>query len=199
MVLEHQLPVAVVGVLEDAAGDLELAAGRAIDEIVERGLRRPEELLEVWYASCERGEDEAAVHGDTRHRLQTLNISFHILFERYDLEQRRCGRSSSRDRRSEALGVAPAFGADHRAPVRAAVHQNANFFFSFRTTMTGQTHPSVKQSPGFDLALAEQQQARPTRSISSSKISGSAYTERYRSGCTSIADGLGRTRPWTIW
>ena len=44
MVLEHQLPVAVVSVLEDAAHHFELAAGRAIDEIIERGPRRAEEL-----------------------------------------------------------------------------------------------------------------------------------------------------------
>src|SRR6266571_6629656 len=67
MVLEHQLPVAAVGVLEDAARNLELAPGRAIDEVVERSARRPEELLQARPARRGRGEDEAAVDGDTRH------------------------------------------------------------------------------------------------------------------------------------
>src|SRR6266446_8428426 len=70
VVLEHQLPIAVVAVLEDAARDLELAAWGAINEIVERGLGRSEEVLEARAIRGERGEDEAAIHGDPRHRLQ---------------------------------------------------------------------------------------------------------------------------------
>jgi hypothetical protein len=47
VVLEHQLPVAVVGVLEDAARHLELAARRAIDEVVERCSGRTQKSLEI--------------------------------------------------------------------------------------------------------------------------------------------------------
>ncbi len=70
MVLEHQLPVAVVRVLEDAAGHLELAAGCAIDQIVERGLGWPEELFQARALGRERGEDEAAVERHAWHCLQ---------------------------------------------------------------------------------------------------------------------------------
>src|SRR5260221_12297791 len=70
MVLEHQLPVAVVGVLEDAARDLELAPGCAIDQIVERCLRWPEEVLQAGSVLGERGEDEAAVQRHAWHGFQ---------------------------------------------------------------------------------------------------------------------------------
>ena len=46
VVFEDELPVASVRVLEDAARDLDLAAGRAIDEVVERRSQMAEEFQE---------------------------------------------------------------------------------------------------------------------------------------------------------
>ena len=67
VVLEHQLPVALIRVLEHAARDLDLTVGRALDEIVERRPQRTEEVQERWPVGRQRGEEEAAIDVDPRH------------------------------------------------------------------------------------------------------------------------------------
>src|SRR5437762_8275332 len=70
VILQHQLPVAVVRVLEDPAGDFQLAARRAVDQIVERALCRSEELLQARARGGEGSEDEAAVGRNPRDAAQ---------------------------------------------------------------------------------------------------------------------------------
>src|SRR6266540_2127588 len=134
MVLEHQLPVAVVGVLEHAARDLELAAGRAIDDVVERSARRPEELLQVRSARRGRGEDEAAVHSDAGDRLefQFRNIFLVVSrFERHRDETPAAVVTPAVIRADEALDIAPSLGAYRGAAVRAAIHEHGDFMVFF--------------------------------------------------------------------
>src|SRR5437763_7688610 len=126
MVLEHQLPVAVIGVLEDTASDLELAAGRAIDQIVERGARWAEEVLQAGSIRAERGEDETAVVGHSGHRVQAQlgELPRRIAGgERYRLQLAGAVVAPAVIRTDEALGIAPALGTDHRAAMRATVRQ----------------------------------------------------------------------------
>src|SRR6516165_2858065 len=90
-VLEIDLPVAVIGVLEHAAGDLDLAVGRAIDHVVERGGHVAERVLEARSVARTAREDEAAValrprhrqHADLRTRIEALRIA---VIERYGLD-----------------------------------------------------------------------------------------------------------------
>ena len=67
-VFEIELPVAVIGVLEHAARDLDLAVGRAIDHVVERGGHVAEEVLQARPVRGFAGEDEAAIALHPRHR-----------------------------------------------------------------------------------------------------------------------------------
>src|SRR6266567_7499076 len=67
-VLEIDLPVAVIGLPEHAAGDLDLAVGRAIDHVVERGGHVAERFLEARSVARTAREDEAAVALHPRHR-----------------------------------------------------------------------------------------------------------------------------------
>src|SRR6266404_9617802 len=67
-VFEIDFPVAVIGVLEYAAGHLDLAVGRAIDHVVERRSHRAEPFLEARSVVRLAGEDEAAVALYARHR-----------------------------------------------------------------------------------------------------------------------------------
>src|SRR5579872_1553270 len=60
-VLEVDFPVAVVGVLEDAPGDFNLAAGRAVDHVVERRRHVTKEFLQVGSVGGLTGEYEAAI------------------------------------------------------------------------------------------------------------------------------------------
>src|SRR5258708_38135420 len=116
MVLEHQLPVAVVRVLEDAAGDLELAAGGAIDQIVERCLRWPEEVLQAGPLSSERGEDEAAVQRHPWHGFQpeVFNSIFGIPARKWDrLQLAGAVVAPAVVGTDEALGVSATLGAHH--------------------------------------------------------------------------------------
>ena len=53
-IFEIELPVAVIGMLEDAAGDLDLAVGRAIDHIVERVVMKPSQFFEARSLSAPR-------------------------------------------------------------------------------------------------------------------------------------------------
>ena len=67
-ILEIELPIAVIGVLEDAARDLDRAVGRAVHHVVE-GLRHgAEEILEAHAVRRQAGEDEAAIDRHARHR-----------------------------------------------------------------------------------------------------------------------------------
>src|SRR2546430_17283833 len=126
VVLEHQLPVAVVGVLEDTTRDLELTAGRAIDQIIERRLGRTEELLETRPIRGERAEDEATVDRDARQRLppelcgRALRVA---RGEGHRLQRAGAVVAPAVIRTDEALGVAAALRAHHRAAMRAAVDE----------------------------------------------------------------------------
>src|SRR5258706_9205676 len=129
MVLEHQLPVAVVGVLEDAARDLELAAGCAIDQIVERCLGWPEELFQPGAVSRERGEDETAVERHAWHgfQLEVFNRIYCISARKGDrLQLAGAVVAPAVVGADEALEVAATLGADQRATVRAAVDERAD-------------------------------------------------------------------------
>src|SRR2546425_9981682 len=66
MILQHQLPVAAIRVLEDSAGDFQLAARGAVDQIVERAPRRSEELLQARARGGQGSENEAAVSRSPR-------------------------------------------------------------------------------------------------------------------------------------
>ena len=44
VVLQHELPVSPIGMLEDAARDLDLAGRRALDQVVEGRAERAEEF-----------------------------------------------------------------------------------------------------------------------------------------------------------
>ena len=65
VVLQHELPVPPVGVPEDTARHLDLAVGRALDEVVERSAQRTEELDERRPAFGQRREQKAAIAVDT--------------------------------------------------------------------------------------------------------------------------------------
>ena len=60
-VLDEHLPVAVVQVAQAAAGDLQLALGRAVGEVVDRGQRVAEEFPESDPLRRQAGEDESAI------------------------------------------------------------------------------------------------------------------------------------------
>src|SRR5688572_127729 len=126
VVLEHELPVAVVSVLEDAARDFQLAARRAVDEVVERRLRRPEKLLEARTAVRERREDEVAVERDARRALQSLRQRRLVVTARERNGAQHAGAvvAPAVIRADEALDVSATFGTYHRAAVHAAVDQN---------------------------------------------------------------------------
>src|SRR5439155_1658064 len=66
-VLQHELPVPPVGVPEDAARHLDLAVGRALDEIVERRAERTEESGERRAVLGHRREQKTSIGVDARH------------------------------------------------------------------------------------------------------------------------------------
>src|SRR5204862_7708457 len=121
---EHQLPVAGVRVLEDAAGDLELATRRAINEIVEGGLRRSQKIFQRRTIRRERSEDESAVGRDPRDRFEPQTLEALVAArERHRLQLARAVVAPAVIRADEALGVAFTFSAHHRAAVRAAIDE----------------------------------------------------------------------------
>ena len=67
MVLQHEFPVAVIGVARDAAGDLHVALRRPVDQVVEGGDQRAEKLAQRRAVRGQAGEDEAAIHFGPRH------------------------------------------------------------------------------------------------------------------------------------
>ena len=68
-VLEIDLPVAVIGVLEHAAGRLDLAVRRAVDHVVERRRHGAERFFQVRPVGRFAGEDKAAIAFHPRDRL----------------------------------------------------------------------------------------------------------------------------------
>src|SRR5919204_3876372 len=126
VVLEHQFPVAVVGVLEDAARQFELAAGRTIDEVIERRAHWAEKFLERLPARRQRREYEPAVDAHPGHGVQA---QLGELARRVARGERRCLQRAAAVvapavvRTDEALDIAATFRADHRAAMRAAVDQ----------------------------------------------------------------------------
>jgi hypothetical protein len=133
-VLDEHLPVARVQEAQAPAGDLELAFGRAVGEVVDRGQRRAEVAREVGPGVAQLAEDEAAVALDVPTGTSPLR--------RFALGQPRAVVAAlERDRAQAAVGVVgpgvvraaeePAGVAgrcadDARALVRAAVHQDAD-------------------------------------------------------------------------
>ena len=67
MVLQHEFPVAVIGVARDAAGDLDCAFRRPVDQIVERGEQRAEKFAQRRAVRGKVGENEAAIDLGSRH------------------------------------------------------------------------------------------------------------------------------------
>src|SRR6185436_2987771 len=61
---DEHLPVAVVQVAQAAAGDLELALGRAVGEVVNGGERRAEIIAKADALRGQAHEDEPAVGGE---------------------------------------------------------------------------------------------------------------------------------------
>ena len=133
-VLDEHLPVARVQEAQAAAGDLELAFGRAVGEVVDRRQRRAEVAREVGPGVAQLAEDEAAVALDVPDR--------HEPPRRFAVGQPRALVAAlERDRAQAAVGVvgpgvvraaeelagvAGRRADDARALVRAAVHQDAN-------------------------------------------------------------------------
>ena len=126
VVLEHQLPVAVVRVLEDAARHLELAARRAVDEIVERGLRGAEEVFQrgpLGARDAKMKPRYVATRGAARAELlQPLRRIAGREWHR--LEFPAAVVAPAVIRAHEAFGVAPSFGAHHRAAMGAAIDEH---------------------------------------------------------------------------
>ena len=102
-VLDEHLPVAVVHVAQAAAGDLELALGRAVGHVVDRAQRVAEVVLEVGAGIVELDEDEAAVararasprpgRGPTSHSLHAGAV---VALLQRDGQQRAVGACRSR-------------------------------------------------------------------------------------------------------
>src|SRR5205823_6304819 len=116
-------------VLEDAAGDYELAAGRAIDEIVERGARRAEKLLQRFATGRERGEDEPAIDADARYRIQPHVGELARRIARRERRGFQCAGAVVAPAvigTHEVLDVPAAFRADHGAAVRAPIDEDAH-------------------------------------------------------------------------
>jgi len=131
-VLEIDLPVAVIGVLEHAAGDLDLAVGRAIDHVVERRRHVTEGFLEARSVLRPAGEDEAAIALHPRHRQHAEFGIFRIEALRVTVIERHC-----LDPAVEVVGptviaagefrrVALVGGHDHGAAVGALVVDHAH-------------------------------------------------------------------------
>ena len=60
-VLEVYFPIAVIGVLEHAARDLDLTIWGAVDHVVERGRHVAEEFLQSWSVARLAGKNKTAI------------------------------------------------------------------------------------------------------------------------------------------
>src|SRR3569832_653205 len=132
LVLDQQLPIAIVHVAQHAAGDLEFADRRAVDHVVEARQAVAEELLEAQADIVELGEDEAAVimHvADGAHafrRVALLETGVLVALAQRDRDQRTVGAEAPSVIRTteELAGVAAGLGRDARALVRAAIEED---------------------------------------------------------------------------
>ncbi len=131
VVLDDQLPVAVIGVPGDAARDLHLAARRTLDQIVDRRRHVTEEIGERRADRGEAREHEAAIGRDARHAHQVVRPLPHQR-ARIALGQRHLGERSVGLVRpaviaaDEPPGIAAIVRAHHRAAMTAAVEQNVD-------------------------------------------------------------------------
>jgi len=126
-VFEIDLPVAVIRVLEHAAGDLDLALRRAIDHVVERCRHVAEPFLETWSVARVAREHKAAIALHPRHRQHGHFRIFGIEALRVAMIERHC-LDAAVEMVSPAVIAADEFrrlalvgGHDHRAPVGALV------------------------------------------------------------------------------
>ena len=87
-VFEIEFPVAVIGMLEDAAGDFELAVGRAIDHVVERRRHVAEPVFERWPLGGLIDENKAAIARHARHMQHRHGRAFRIEARRIAVLQR---------------------------------------------------------------------------------------------------------------
>ena len=96
-VLDEHLPVAVVEKPQAAAGELELALGRAISEVVDGGERVTEVLAKAHSVLRQPGKHEAAVDLDVlqwrqaRGRLRLLERGALIALLEWDVDERAVG------------------------------------------------------------------------------------------------------------
>ncbi len=134
VVLEHQLPVAVVDVLEHAARDFQLAAGRAVDEVVEGGLGGSKEFQQIRSGRGQGSENEPAIGRDARHGFQSGGQAALLIagLERHGAQHARRVVAPAVIGAHEAFRIALALRAHHRSAVRAAIDQHRDlviFFF----------------------------------------------------------------------
>ena len=130
-VLEIDLPVAVVGVLEHAAGRLDLAVRRAVDHVVERRGHVAERFFQVRPVGRFAREDEAAIALHPRHRLHRhlriadLEVARIAVVERHGLEPAVEMIGPAVIAAGEFVGVALLGRHHHRAAVGALVADHA--------------------------------------------------------------------------
>ena len=127
MVLQHQLPVSLVGMLEDPAGDLQPAARRAVDEVAEGTLCRAEKILQAGACGGKRSENEPAVArhpGNPAQSQRDERFRFVAGSDGHRAKFARPGVAPAVVRADEALGVAPALGADRGASVQATIDEH---------------------------------------------------------------------------
>ena len=131
-VFEIELPVAVIGVLEHAARDLDLAVGRAVDHVVERRRHVAEEFFQARPVRGFAGEDEAAIALHPRHlhhrglRIVRIEIARIAVLQRHRLEPAVEMIGPAVIAALEFVGVALVVRDHHRAAMGALVVDDAD-------------------------------------------------------------------------
>ena len=130
VVFDHQLPIAVVSVLEHPARHLEVAIGCPINHVVEGTMQRTEKILKRGTARCLRGKYETAVTFDARHACEPeagkflFCIGTVALRHRHNAQRAVSGKGPAMIGTGELPGAAPRLVANQRTAMAAPIYQH---------------------------------------------------------------------------
>ena len=134
-IFQIELPVAVIGVLEHAARDLDFAVRRAVDHVVERGRHVAEKVFEARSVGGLACEDKAAITFDSRYghhgglRITGVEVLRIAVLQRHCFEPAVEMIGPAVVAALEFAGIAAVVGDYERSAMGALIVDNADFAF----------------------------------------------------------------------